>query len=156
MKKKRWLKVGAKKEHFLQGKQISATITLLTSNLLSCQLRNSTTHFHVFSLTHSIKQRLPHCFKKSCLAHFQVSNCPFWFVFAIPIFVKDEICRTSGEAYSYWKQARKEGMWDLFFVKVHAVPVMGQGGHLSLPVLQEGYSPEGHEHTEEDRTWVVK
>lgn len=41
-------------------------------------------------------------------------------------------------------------------MEVHAVPVMGQGGHLSLPVLQEGYSPEGHEHTEEDCTWVVK
>lgn len=41
-------------------------------------------------------------------------------------------------------------------MEVHAVPVMGQGGHLSLPVLQEGYGPEGHEHTEEDRTRVVK
>lgn len=41
-------------------------------------------------------------------------------------------------------------------MEVHAVPVMGQGGHLSLPVLQERYGPEGHEHTEEDCTWVVK
>lgn len=41
-------------------------------------------------------------------------------------------------------------------MEVHAVPVMGQSGHLSLPVFQEGYGPEGHEHTEEDRAWVVK
>lgn len=41
-------------------------------------------------------------------------------------------------------------------MEVHAVPVMGQGGHLSLPVLQECYCPEGHEHTEEDCAWVVK
>lgn len=154
--KKKVAKCRGKERAFPEGETRSATITLLTNNLSSCQLRNTTTHFHDFSLTHSIKQRLPHCFKKSCLAHFQISTCPFWFGSAIPIFFKDEIHRTSGEAFSYWKQVRKEGMWDLFFVKVHAVPVMGQGGHLSLPVLQEGYSPEGHEHTEEDRTWVVK
>lgn len=41
-------------------------------------------------------------------------------------------------------------------MEVHAVPVMGQGGHFSLPVFQKGHSPEGHEHTEEDCTWVVK
>lgn len=41
-------------------------------------------------------------------------------------------------------------------MEVHAVPVMGQGGHLPLPVLQEGHGPEGHEHAEEDCAWVVK
>lgn len=45
---------------------------------------------------------------------------------------------------------------DLFFVKVHAVPVMGKGGHLTLPVLQKGDCPKGHEHTEEDCAWVVE
>lgn len=33
---------------------------------------------------------------------------------------------------------------------------MSQRGHLSLPVLQEGNSPEGHEDTEEDGARVVK
>lgn len=41
-------------------------------------------------------------------------------------------------------------------MEVHAVPAMGQSGHFSLPVFQECYSPEGHEHTEEDCAWVVK
>lgn len=47
-------------------------------------------------------------------------------------------------------------MLDLFLVEIHTVPVVGQSGHLSFPVLQEGDSPEGHEHTEEDSAWVVK
>lgn len=41
-------------------------------------------------------------------------------------------------------------------MEVHAVPVMSQRGHLPLPVLQEGHSPEGHEDAEEDCPWVVK
>lgn len=41
-------------------------------------------------------------------------------------------------------------------MEIHAVPVVGQSGHLSLPVFQKGDSPEGHEDTEEHCAWVVK
>lgn len=54
------------------------------------------------------------------------------------------------------EQLGEAGLRDLFFVEVHAVPVMSQRGHLSLPVLQEGNGPEGHEDTEEDGARVVK
>lgn len=44
----------------------------------------------------------------------------------------------------------------LFLLEVHAVPVMGQGRILPLPILQETDRPEGHEDAKEDRSWVVK
>lgn len=44
----------------------------------------------------------------------------------------------------------------LILLEVHAVPVMGQGCILSLPILQESDRPEGHEDAKEDRSWVVK
>lgn len=49
-----------------------------------------------------------------------------------------------------------KGLRDLLFVELHAVPVMSQGHHLSLPVFQETDGPEGHENAEEDSPWVVK
>lgn len=45
---------------------------------------------------------------------------------------------------------------DLLLVEVHAVPVMSQSRHLSFPVLQKRYSPEGHEYAEEHSTRVVE
>ena len=46
--------------------------------------------------------------------------------------------------------------WNLFFMEVHTVPVVCQGGHLAFPELQERDSPEGHEDTEEHCAWMVK
>lgn len=60
-------------------------------------------------------------------------------------------------AWLYWRSKQtKEGWWDLLFVELHAVPVMSQGDHLSLPVFQEADGPEGHEYAEEDCSRVVK
>lgn len=44
----------------------------------------------------------------------------------------------------------------LFLLEVQAVPVVGQGGTLALPVLQESDSPKRHEDAEEDSPWVVE
>lgn len=41
-------------------------------------------------------------------------------------------------------------------MKIHAVPVVSQRGILTLPVLEEGDGPEGHEHAEEHCARVVK
>lgn len=47
-------------------------------------------------------------------------------------------------------------MMNLILVELHAVPVMSQGDHLSLPVFQKADSPEGHENAKEDCSGVVK